>query len=343
MKKLICILTLLTFLSTAFTQDDEVFMSKTFNASAVKNVDSKTSGGSILVESTTSSQARVDVYIRSSNWKKRRLSDEEIRERLDEYELTVDLDGNTLVATARKKSRLNWRDGLSISFEIFVPAEVNTDLNTSGGSISITGLRGDQDFRTSGGSLKVDNVAGNIDGSTSGGSISVTRSHENIDLNTSGGSIDAEDCSGDIELTTSGGSIHLEELSGKVKANTSGGSIRGNDISAELNVHTSGGSISLDRLRGSVDASTSGGHIDVEIQELGDYVELSNSGGSINLSLPMSQGLDLDLKGSKISTGTLSNFSGSVDDDYINGKLNGGGVPVKIRANSGRVRLNAIN
>jgi hypothetical protein len=35
----------------------------------------------------------------------------------------------------------------------------------------------------------------------------------------------------------------------------------------------------------------------------------------------------------------LTNFSGSASDDEIKGKINGGGVPVTIKASSGRVNL----
>jgi hypothetical protein len=47
---------------------------------------------------------------------------------------------------------------LSISFKVFVPKNTSTDLSTSGGSISLTNLTGEQKFSTSGGSLNIDNV-----------------------------------------------------------------------------------------------------------------------------------------------------------------------------------------
>jgi len=61
-------------------------------------------------------------------------------------------------------------------------------------------------------------------------------------------------------------------------------------------------------------------------------------GGSIDVQLP-NKGLDLKVKGSKIHTDNLKNFSGSVEDEKLDGKLNGGGVPVTITSNSGRVSL----
>lgn len=87
----------------------------------------------------------------------------------------------------------------------------------------------------------------------------------------------------------------------------------------------------MNNLASSIDASTSGGSIDVEVSKLGKYITLQNSGGSINLLLPKDKGLDLDLSASRVKTATLNNFSGKIEDDEIKGKLNNGGIPVKLR------------
>jgi hypothetical protein len=124
-----------------------------------------------------------------------------------------------------------------------------------------------------------------------------------------------------------------------IKANTSGGSIKGDNIAGELITHTSGGNIKLTDLTASVETSTSGGDIDVSIKELGKYIRINNSGGNIDLQLPITKGLDLRLSGRKIKAPTLSNFSGTINDEEIDGKLNGGGIPVSVRAGNGRIYL----
>jgi DUF4097 and DUF4098 domain-containing protein YvlB len=124
-----------------------------------------------------------------------------------------------------------------------------------------------------------------------------------------------------------------------VRATTSGGSVDGKIIDGELYAHTSGGNVDLRELSCSVDASTSGGNIEVEIKELRDYVKIHNSSGHINLTIPANKGADLRLNADKIKTGTLSAFSGSVEDHEINGKINGGGTPITADAGSGRITL----
>ena len=318
---------------------EEPYLTKSFANATVKNVEVSTSGGSISVAGVNPGEARVEVYINGNN--DRKLTHDEIQQILNEsYELTVAQDGDKIVAKAKPKERnMNWKKGLSISFRVYAPKAVSTDLATSGGSIRLSDITGNQKFSTSGGSLKVDNVSGKIDGATSGGSINVSNSHNDIRLSTSGGSIDASNCDGNIRLGTSGGSLRLEALNGTIEANTSGGSIRANNIQGALSTHTSGGSVRLENLACSVDASTSGGSMSVDVTKLGQYVRLNNSGGNIDLTLPKGSGLNLRLSGNKVNTIALSNFSGSVEDDNVNGTLNGGGTEVVVRAGSGKINL----
>lgn len=316
------------------------YLTKALNNQHIKNVEVETSGGSVAVTGSGAAEAKIEVYINGNNGS-RELSKDEIEKRLSNYELNVAVNGDKLTATAKRKNEsLSWNsNGLSISFKIYVPGDVATNLSTSGGSIAIAKLNGTQDFRTSGGSLHVENVTGKIHGRTSGGSIHVSDSKSDINLSTSGGSIEAKNCQGNITLKTSGGSLDLDNLDGTIEASTSGGSVEGSKINGELNASTSGGSIHLDQLACSLEAATSGGSIEIAFNSLGKYVTVSNSSGNIELTLPSGKGLDLRLKGRKIKTSTLSNFSGSVEENSISGQLNGGGIPVRVDAGNGRVEL----
>lgn len=323
--------------------DDKPYFTKTFSPSSFKALNVRTSGGSIQVTGE-SGEARVEMYVRSNNWNgKSSMSKEEIDERLQDYEVRVALDGETLVCKAKRKSEndsWDWKKSLSISFKVFVPEKTTTDLATSGGSIKLARLLGVQNFTTSGGSLHLNELRGNIKGRTSGGSIHLTNCREQLDLSTSGGSIHADACDGDIKLVTSGGSIQLDEVTGYVKATTSGGSIKGGGIKGELVASTSGGSIRLMGVAAALKASTSAGSIHAEIVTLGKYLDLSTSAGGIHVQMPLNKGLDLDLRANRVNVGTLQNFSGIMEKDRINGKLNGGGILVSMRASSGSISIN---
>jgi hypothetical protein len=342
MKKYFFLLLISSFSIVLSAQDksDMPFLTKSFAGASIKNVESKTSGGNITVIGSAASEPKIEVFVWPSNKNKNAsISKEEIQKRLDEdYNLTISAANGKLIASAeRKKNNNNWKNALSISFKIYVPANISSELTTSGGNIDLTELNGTQHFTTSGGSLHIDKLKGNIRGRTSGGSIYLKDCADDIDLSTSGGSIEANNCTGKIKLITSGGSLRLNDLNGIVEAKTSGGNVHGQLIKGDLLAHTSGGNIDLQKLSCSLETSTSGGNVHVEIAELGKYVRISNSGGNIDAQIP-NKGIDLKVKGSKIRTDMLTNFSGSVEDDEINGKLNGGGIPVTI-TNSGRINL----
>ncbi len=340
MKKFFLLALITTVSALAISQEKTPYMTKSMSNESVKSTEVQTSGGSIYVTGVNSvGETRVEVYITSNNGRNE-ISKEEIEKRLQDYDLTVAVRNNKLTAIAKPKQRnMDWKKGLSISFKVFVLKNISTDLSTSGGSISIANLTGDQKFTTSGGSLHVDNVGGRVDGRTSGGSIHLDNSRDDIDLTTSGGSITARNSEGRIRLNTSGGSVDIKDLKGDIKATTSGGSVNGRNISGELVTHTSGGGIHLYEMSCSLEASNSGGGIDIEMKELGKYVRISNSGGSVDLRLPKNKGVDLDLSGGRIKTDQLGNFDGKIEDDSLQGKLNGGGVPVRVRSSSGRISL----
>lgn len=316
------------------------YLTKTLSNDAIKEVEAKTQGGSISVAGGNSSNARIEVFV-TPNGNEGSLSKDEIKKRLDEdYEMNITVSSGKLKAiTKAKEKSMNWKKWLNISYRIYVPQNVSTDLSTSGGNIDLSNLSGTQDFRTSGGNLEVEKVSGRITGQTSGGNIEVSGSKDEIDMHTSGGNVEATDCTGKINLVTSGGSLTLRDLNGTVTANTSGGSVNGKSVTGELNAHTSGGNVNLHDLSCSLDASTSGGNIHVEIKEPRQYVKLNNSGGNIDLEIPKDKGYDLKLYGEKIKTDALANFSGSTEEKSLNGKLNGGGTPIRIDAGSGKVSL----
>ncbi|MFT3935024.1 MAG: DUF4097 family beta strand repeat-containing protein [Chitinophagaceae bacterium] len=338
MKKYVIALILGSSFLAANAQDasKEPYMTKSLASDAIQNVNVETTGGNISVAGADANP-RVEVYVWASNGRDRNISKEEIKKRLDEdYELTVTSENHKLTATAKPKRNFsNWNNhGLSISFKVYVPQNVSSDLRTSGGNISLTTLTGTQDFTTSGGNLSIEHLKGHIKGRTSGGNINLNDLQDDIDLSTSGGNITAGKANGTIKLTTSGGSLVLKELQGSIRASTSGGNVSANEITGDLSAHTSGGNVRMDGLSCSLETSTSGGNIDVNFKSLGKYVKISNSGGHIDLQVPASQGMDLKLTADRVNATALSGFKGDIKKDRIEGSLNGGGVPVNVNGGS---------
>jgi DUF4097 and DUF4098 domain-containing protein YvlB len=333
------ILFFIAFTSVAVAQDNKTpYLTKSLSGDAIKQVFVNTSGGSITVSGAPGEKPRIEVYISGNNMFTP--SNDEIKKRLeDDYKLDITVSGGELHASAKSKHDGNWdwRKSLNISFKVYVQQDVATNLETSGGSIHLDHLKGEERFNTSGGSLHLNELTGNIHGRTSGGSIQVSNSGDNLDLQTSGGSVHADNCRGKIKLETSGGSLNLEKLDGDIEATTSGGSVHASNIKGSLKTGTSGGSVSLSDLACSLDTYTSGGSMHVQIAQLGKFVKIDASSGHVDLQLP-NKGMDLDLHGNRVEAQLSGNFSGTKEKDKIEGKLNGGGVPVHVDG-GGRVSL----
>lgn len=343
MKKLLLLLAcgLPAVALVAQSHDREPYLQKSFARSAVHELEVETSGGNITVLGSSTGDARVEVYVWPNNGHNE-LSRDEIKQRLDEqYDLTVELQGSKLVATARAKRNFNWNNhrSVSISFKVYTPEEVSSHIRTSGGNLDLKNLSGKEDFRTSGGNIDAVHLSGTIVGETSGGNVSISDSHNDIDLHTSGGNMTATRCEGKVALETSGGNVGLRNVKGNIRARTSGGEVGGGQIEGELQAHTSGGNIDLTDVSASLEASTSGGNIHVNLLSAGKYVDLSNSSGDITVQLPGNLGMDLRISGESIHVSSMSNFRGDQDEHHIRGTLNGGGIPVKVDGNGGSVHV----
>ncbi len=337
-----CLVVFTSFLLSFSMYDSEKetpYLVKEFNASQIKSLNIETSGGGITVEGGNESKAKVEVYIKGSNWKSN-LSKEDIASKLSEYDFSVDLASGTLSCIAKRKEHKNdWKNGLSISFKVFVPTKINTDLHTSGGGIDLKSLKGDLQFHTSGGGLNLTGISGNVKGRTSGGGITMYDCHEILDLHTSGGGISVDKASGTLSLKTSGGGLNLSNISGNINAKTSGGGIDARDIKGELITSTTGGSIHLEGIAGNVEARTSGGNIHADVLSFNNFLTLSTSGGNIVVDMPLNKGMDLDISGENINTPAFTNFNGTKSKKVLGGTINGGGAKVQLSANSGNVTI----
>ncbi len=296
----ITLLLLFVAIASASAANDP-YRIETFSVRSGGTVTVRTSGGSIAVIGTTKNEARVEMTVRKNG---RVLSPSDTD--LSNFTISIRQDGNNVVATAERRSGSGniWSgyNNESVSFTVYVPAAYASDLGTSGGSIRVSNLTGNQRVNTSGGSLTFENVSGEIRGRTSGGSITADGIRGPFDVSTSGGSIRISDSDGDLVVKTSGGSIRIENA------------------------------------RGSVSGHTSGGSINAEFITVSGPIDLGTSGGSVSVTLPESLGFNLDARGGRVVTENLA-FRGSTETNRMTGAVNGGGVSVRLRTSAGTLRI----
>jgi hypothetical protein len=280
---------------------DDPYRVEEFTLTGTGNLEVRTSGGHITVEASESNRVRVEMYVTRNG---RELSPADTD--LGDFDIEISQTGNKITATARRDNGRGWdfwnNNNISISFVVYSPREMSTDLKTSGGHIETRGLQGNQQISTSGGHLELANLRGKVDARTSGGHIEI------------------HDFEGEMNARTSGGHIDIENAGGI------------------LNVRTSGGHIDLANVSGTLEASTSGGSITADLRSVGQFVDLRTSGGNVNISVPEGAGFNLDLRGGRVRT-ELRNFSGKIERDEVEGQVNGGGPRIAARTSGGTVSI----
>ena len=145
----------------------------------------------------------------------------------------------------------------------------------------------------------------------------------NLDVNTAGGDIKCGGITGTVELNTSGGDVWADKFSGFMNASTSGGDVFLFCKDAKINAETSGGDIKLEyegENKG-IDLSTSGGDIDIRLpKDFTAKMELATSGGDVSCSLNMT---------------SVKKMSGS----RLIGELNGGGEILSAHTSGGDISV----
>jgi hypothetical protein len=239
----------------------------------------------------------------------------------------------------------------------------NVAVRTSSGSIRLGVIYGKEvKARNSGGDIEVAESAGAVSAETSSGSIRIKLARGAIVAKDSGGDIGIGEAGDDVTAQTSSGKITIKTAKGKVVAKNSGGDVSIDEVGGESTVRTSSGSIRIGLARGKVEAKNSGGKIEVAEARSSVLAETSSgpiavsfsavpkgdsrlevSGGGITLALPRSAGVTLDARtsGGKVVTDmpvTLT-VQGEHQGGALQGKINGGGPAMLLRASAGDIHL----
>ncbi len=252
--------------------------------------------GSVTLTGASSSGARVVIT-----------SDRDNLEAL--YNINFEENPGSAGVTVRRKDHFGWSEHVSVHFEVQVPSQTQTEIRTGGGSINLSGLRGDSELKTSGGPIEVSGLSGKLD------------------------------------AKTSGGPIRLQEVDGDARVDTSGGKIEAASIDGSLSAHTSGGPIRVDRVTGYVEAETSGGPISVNFGRGNAHGGvLETSGGSIEVELERSANLEIDAStsGGSVTSDLPIRVVGKISSSSLHGSLGSGGETLRLHTSGGSIHIRAL-
>jgi DUF4097 and DUF4098 domain-containing protein YvlB len=132
----------------------------------------------------------------------------------------------------------------------------------------------------------------------------------------------------------------------KVNLQTTNGAIDVTGLQASLRAESTNGAVKARGLGGSVDATTTNGGLDIQMTGLGpEGVRLETTNGGIELKLPASVKATLSARcvNGGISVTDLP-FEKDADSNRrrVEGKINGGGAPLKLEVVNGGIRVRQI-
>lgn len=165
-----------------------------------------------------------------------------------------------------------------------------------------------------------------------------------LDLATRGGDVEVSDIEGDVVAVAHGGSLVLGRIQGTVQAETTGGSIRVAGCSGKARIRSRGGRIRLDDVGDVIDAASQGGDISARLSAApGRGGQLSTTGGSLEVLVPESTGLDVDASviGGRIRSDLPIDATAQARSNSLAGSVNGGGAKLSLRAVGGNMTLKA--
>jgi DUF4097 and DUF4098 domain-containing protein YvlB len=272
---------------------------KKFSATSGGTLTLATDAGSLTVTGSSDNEVAVLADLRGR------------QKDVDDFDISASQTDKGVDVKGRGRSSkwFSWgSNDLEVHFTIRVPHEYNLKLQTSGGGIEISSLKGKAQGETSGGDIHLADFEGEVSLNTSGGTIKAENVKANTHMETSGGDIVVSSAVGSVDVSTSGGNIRISEVDGNVRAETSGGNI----------------TVKLKNGNKGVYAETSGGNVDIVMgKTLAANIDASTSGGDVVCDLPVT-------------------VSGKIDESRIKGVINGGGNTIYAHTSGGNVRIRAL-
>lgn len=148
----------------------------------------------------------------------------------------------------------------------------------------------------------------------------------------------------DLNLHTGDGRIMVDEVKGEVRLDSGDGELTARSLDGTLSADTRDGNIRITGRFDRLDLHTGDGRIDAEVSpgsKASSAWMLRTGDGSITLRLPSDFAADLDAHtgDGRVSSDFPITVAGSLRENGLRGKLNGGGPLLEVRTGDGNIRL----
>jgi Putative adhesin len=308
--------------ASAHAQRAEGSFERTLTVAERPDVEIESGSGGIDVRQGGAGRIEVRGQIRAQDWGWRR-GRYSVEERIKRIQANPPVTQTGNVVRIGHIDDDDLRNGVSITYEVIVPA--TSMLRSKSGS----------------GSQRIEGVTGSVEATSGSGSIVVRRSGGRVRASTGSGGITADAIGGEFDASAGSGSIAGTGIGGAIRAHTSSGGIEVTQTAAgDVDASSSSGSVRVRGVNGGVRASTSSGGLNIEGQMAREW-RLSSSSGHVIVDVPGTQGMEVD----------ANSNSGSIDVDFpvtvtgtmgkrtLRGSARGGGPLLHVRTSSGGISI----
>ena len=311
--------------ATASAQRAEGSFERALTVGASPDVEISAGSGRIEVRAGGTDRVEISARIRAGDWGSGWFG----RSGLSPEERVRRVRDNPPVEQSGNRVRLGyftneeWREGVSISYIIVLPAGSKLVARTGSGSQQIEAVSGSVESHAGSGSLTLREIGAGLRASTGSGSITVEGVRGALYASSGSGSIRGLGITGAITAKTSSGGIDLEQVG-----------------SGQVDVSSSSGTVRVRGVRGGLQASTSSGGLIVQGELSSDW-RLSASSGSIRIDLPRNQGFNLDATtgSGSIKVDFPVTVTGNVGRRSLRGPAQGGGPLLRVQTSSGGISI----
>ncbi len=242
-------------------------------------------------------------------------------ERIHEIETNppIEQSGNTIRIG---KSRASGWDGVSISYNITVPANTKIIARTGSGDVIIGDVSGPVDASTGSGDIRVGRTAEAVHATAGSGDIELNGARSVV-ARTGSGSVRALAVGGDIEVHSGSGEVTVAQQE-----------------AGRVDVSTGSGDIDVRGARGPMHVRASSGDVTVEGTPVANW-DVSASSGDVSVQVPATAAFELDAHSSsgRIETAFPVTTMGTLSKRELRGQVRGGGPRLEISTSSGGIRI----
>ena len=297
----------------------EAMFDHTFSVSGPVDLEVLTGSGDILIRTGAAGTVQVHGRVRAGWDLWSRLNTED-RVREVAADPPLEQSGNAI----RLGPRGVWgAGGVSISYEVTVPADARVRARTGSGDQIVGGVQGGIDSSAGSGDIRIDGTRGDVRVSTGSGDIEVEASDGSVTARAGSGSIRATDVRGNVSARTGSGRVTVTHAA-----------------QGSTEVATGSGDIAVSGARGALRLHAGSGDVTVDGEPAGSW-NVGASSGSVTVHVPPTAGFDLVAHSS--SGGIQSDHPitsvGSLSRHELRGQVRGGGPNVDINTSSGSIRI----